>query len=104
MTAGPLHATLVANVVTTLSLDLPDPPQEYLSAVPRHPRVEVLNLDGAAIVYFTTSGTAPTVGGTGSHVLPAAVCSVEVDDETAGTGSTVKLISSGTPVVSVRAL
>lgn len=104
MAAGPLHWTLVANTVKALTVDVADPRPGNLSfADPPKPRVEVLNVDGAAAVYFTTNGTDPTVGGDGCHVLPAAIGAVEVNDETAGSTSVVKLISAGTPKVSVRA-
>lgn len=86
------HVTLVASTVSTVNLTT------------NAGRIEVVNVDGAAAVYFTTDGSDPTVAGDDTHVLPAAVSGVEVDDETAGTTSTVKLISSGTPTVSVRAL
>lgn len=91
MAASPQHATLVASTVTTLTFD-----EAYR-------RVEVLNVDGTAEVYVTTTGTAPTVGGTGCHVLPAAISSVEIPVRTWG-GTVVKLISAGTPKVSVRGL
>jgi hypothetical protein len=104
MAAGPLHATLVANTVTTLTLDLVDPRPDNLSfATPKQPRVGVLNLTGTAEVYFTTDGSTPTVGGNACHVLPAVISALEVNDETPGPTSTVKLISTGTPKVSVRA-
>ncbi len=86
------HATLVAATVSTVNLTT------------NGSRIEVVNLDGAAAVYFTTDGSTPTVAGNDCHVLPAAISAVEVADETAGTNSVVKLISSGTPTVSVRAL
>lgn len=106
MAVGPLHATLVAATVTTLTLDLVDPVANVASfETPAGPRVEVLNVDGSAAVYFTTDGvTAPTVGGNGCEVLPAAIGSVAARDRTSGNTSVVKLISSGTPTVSVRAL
>lgn len=87
------HATLTANTVTTVDLGL------------NFGRVEVLNRDGAAEVYFTTSTADPTVAGANTHVLPAVIGSIEVDDETPdGAHSLVKLISTGTPKVSVRGL
>jgi hypothetical protein len=86
------HVTLTANTVATVSL------------AGNFGQVEVLNRDGVAEVYFTTDGAAPTVGGANCHVLPAAVNSVDVLDETSGTNSVVKLISAGTPKVSVRGL
>lgn len=62
---------------------------------------EVTSLDGAAEVYFTVDGSTPTVGGENCHVLPAAISSLEVKEEISG-DAVVKLISSGTPKISVR--
>jgi hypothetical protein len=104
MAAGPLYVTLVGSVVSTLTLDLPDPAPDNLSfATPKKARVEALNVTGTAAVYFTTDGTTPVVGANGTHCLPAAIGFVEVNDETSGPTSVIKLISSGTPTVSVRA-
>lgn len=90
MAASPQHATLVAGQVTTLTFD-----EDFR-------RVEVLNVDGAAAVYFRVGAAVPpTVGGAGSDVLPAAIAAVEVDVHTSG-NTVVKLISAGTPTVSVR--
>ncbi len=84
------HVTLVADTVATVSLNV------------NAGRVEVLNRTGAAEVYFTTDSSAPTVGGNNCHVLPAAISALEVADEINGL-AVVKLISEGTPAVSVRA-
>ncbi len=92
MAASPQHGTLVADTVLTLTFDT------------NFYRVEVLNVDGVAAVYFTVDGSTPTVAGTGSHVLPAAIGSLEVADGTSGQGTVVKLFSAGTPKVSVRGL
>jgi hypothetical protein len=89
--ASPQHATLVAATVTTIST-LDD----------GYTRVEVTNVDGAAAVYFTIDGTTPTVAGSGCHVIPAAIQSLSLEDRSPGAAPTVKLISSGTPKVSVR--
>lgn len=89
MAGSPQHSTLVAATVTTLTFD------------PDFNWVEVLNVDGAAAVYFRADSTAPTVGGTGCHVLPAAIGSLAVKVFTDG-ATVVKLISAGTPQVSVR--
>ncbi|MET8278271.1 hypothetical protein [Micromonospora sp. NPDC005174] len=83
------HATLVANTVTSLTF------------ATNGGRVEVLNADGAADVYFRADGVNPTVGGTNCHLLPAVVNSLEVADESTG-DTNVRLISAGTPRVSVR--
>ncbi len=83
------HATLVANTVTNLTFST------------NGAKVEVLNVDGVAEVYFRTDATNPTVGGANCHLLPAAVNSYEVADESTG-DTVVRLISAGTPRVSVR--
>ncbi len=85
------HVTLVADTVATVSLNV------------NAGRIEVLNRTGTAEVYFTTDGSAPTVGGNNCYVLPAAISALEVPDEISGM-AVVKLISVGTPSVSVRAL
>jgi hypothetical protein len=91
MAGSPQHVTLTANTVATVTFDV------------NYARVEVCNVDGTAEVYFSVTGAAPTVAGTGSHVLPAAIGALEVLDETTG-NTVVKLISTGTPKVSVRGL
>ncbi len=91
MAASPQHATLVATTVATLTFD-----EDF-------PVVEVSNVDGAAAVYFRFDGTAPTVGGAGTHVLPAEIGSVRRKPKTSGV-TVVKLISAGTPKVAVRGL
>lgn len=61
--------------------------------------VEVIT-DGAAAVYATVDGSAPTVGGSNCYYLPAVAGSKEIHPPTSG-GTVVKLISSGTPTVGV---
>lgn len=86
--ADPQHVTLTANTVKTVTL-----------AVDAN-KVNICNVDGAAEVYVTVDGTTPTVGGDGAWVLPAAIGDLEL--EVVGPGNTVvKLISAGTPRVSV---
>lgn len=85
------HVTLVAATVTPITL------------AANAARIEVLNRDGVAEVYFTTNGVDPVVGADNTHVLAAAIGALEVADETSGQNSVVKLISAGTPKVSVRA-
>lgn len=89
--ADPQHVTLVANTVSTITL-----------AVDAS-KVEILNVDGAAAVYATVDGSTPTVGGNGAWCLPAAIGSLELSPRTAGP-TVVKLISAGTPMVSVGVL
>ncbi len=91
MAGSPRHLTLTANQVTTVTLN------------DNYGRVEVVNRDGNFEVFFTTDGTAPGIAANGSHILPAAIGSVEVADETDG-NSVVKLISTGAAAVSVRGL
>lgn len=92
MAGSPQHSTLVASTVATFTFDS------------NYGRVEVMNVDGAAAVYVSTTGTNPTVAGTGFDVVPAAVgAAVELVDQTSG-NTVVKLISAGTPQVSVRGL
>lgn len=91
MPASPQHATLVASTVTTLTFD-----SDFA-------RVEVLNVTGSAAVYFSVDGSTPTVAGTGFHVVPATIGALEVPTpENTGGNTVVKLISAGTPGVSVR--
>jgi hypothetical protein len=61
--------------------------------------VEIIT-DGAAAVYATVDGSAPTVGGGNCYYLPAVAGSKEVHPPSYG-GTVVKLISSGTPTVGV---
>lgn len=92
MAGSPQHATLVAETVTTLTI------------VGNAAKVEVTSVDGAAIVYFTVDGTtAPVVAATGTEVVPAVPGAwTQADIPTANDPSVIKLISIGTPKVSVR--
>jgi len=90
MPPSPQHVTLVASTVATVTFD------EDFS------HVEVINVDGVAAVYFRCDGTDPTTAGAGSDVVVAAVgAALQVPVATAG-NTQVKLISVGTPKVSVR--
>lgn len=91
MAGSPQHVTLVAATVSTLTFD-----RDF-------DRVEVLNVDGASAVYFRLDGVDPVVGATSCHVLPAAIGAVEVEPPS-NANTEVRLISSGTPKVSVRGL
>ena len=91
--ANPLApVTLTANTVSTQTVD------------DGYETIEVLNMTGSAEVYFRVDGTAPTVGGAGCYVLPATIGALEVEalDTHGARAHTVKLISPGTPKVSVR--
>lgn len=83
------HITLTANTVATVTLD-----SDY-------DWIEVVNRDGAGEVFFTLDGTNPTVAGNGTLVLPATIGGVEIEYNRTTT-AVIKLISAGTPKVSVR--
>lgn len=93
------HGTLVANTVATASVTADSDIQVSNVATEQSTKVEVLNRDGTAEIYFTVDGTTPTVGGTGCYVLPAAIGAYSVEGVRGSV--TVKLISAGTPAYSV---
>lgn len=68
-------------------------------------RVRVVNLDGAAAIYFTLDGTAPTVGGAKTYELAAVAGAAQaISVDVKAVDVVVKLISSGTPKYSVSRL
>jgi hypothetical protein len=91
MTASPTHVTLTANTVTTVTLD-GDP----------YGAIEILNVDGSAAIYLTVNGSDPIVEGNGCNVLPAAIGGLTLNLGPGRSTTTVKLISAGTPKVSIR--
>ncbi len=85
------HGTLTATTVATVTI------------TPDADEIEVVNVDGAAAIYFTADGSAPTVEGDDCEVVPATIGVLRIS--TPGDPPyTVKLISSGTPKYSVRAV
>ena len=85
------HLTLTANTVATVTLD-----SDY-------DNVEIVNVDGAAAVYFTIDGSMPTVAGDGTIVLPAAISGWATEyNRPRGSDAVVRLISTGTPKIAVR--
>ncbi|MFG1872142.1 hypothetical protein [Micromonospora arborensis] len=82
---------MVANTVATFNFD-----EDFA-------QVEVLNVDGKAAIYFRTDGQNPTVAGVGSQVIPAVIGGLIVTPKTSG-NTVIKLISTGTPQVSVRGI
>lgn len=101
------HGTLTANTVATVTLPTrsnPNAPGAYSS-------VEIINVDGNAIIYFrvlsavdSTAGIAPTVAGNDCEILPAVPNAMILSPPAEGGDPVVvKLISAGTPKYSVRA-
>lgn len=90
------HGTLVADTVTTVTLDS----KNYGS-------VEVTNRSGDSEIYFIALSAAdandnPSVEGDDCEVLPAAVGALVVNAPNPAP-VTIKLISDGTPAYSIRA-
>lgn len=93
------HATLEADTVLEVELD------------GRYAEVEVLIRAEAAEVYFTLDGTDPTVGGDDTWAIPAVLAAREVGSgarpsraaNASDPATVVKLISTGTPEISVHA-
>lgn len=88
---SPRTVTLAAGTVATVLLD-----RDYQA-------IELLNVTGTAAVWFRLDGRDPAAGASGAGVLPAAIWRTEVPDLWAG-NTIIKLISSGTPMVSIRGL
>ncbi len=85
---GAHNITLPANTVVTV---------DFADDVPE---VEIVNMSGSAAVYVTVDRSTPTVAGRNTYLLPAAIGGIELEPPTAG-GTSVRLISSGTPTISV---
>jgi hypothetical protein len=62
--------------------------------------VEIISHDGTAAIYFTVDGSTPTVAGANCYVYPPAIGVVKAQSPQQGE-TVVKLISSGTPTISV---
>lgn len=85
-----LHAiTLTANTVRTVTFadDLPS--------------VDVIS-DGVADLYYTLDGSDPTVAGKNCYRIPSFAPGVDTRYPPTAGGTTVKLISTGTPTISVQ--
>jgi hypothetical protein len=82
--------TLVANTVTTVTLD------------GDFDAVDVTNVDGAAAIYIRLGGTAPAVGGGDENYgLPATAFLTRRIPSVESGPTVVKLISAGTPIYTV---
>ncbi|MBF9135298.1 hypothetical protein I0C86_41340 [Plantactinospora sp. S1510] len=89
MPGSPQHVVLAADTVRTVTLD-----QDYYE-------VEVAMIADPATLWFRADGQAPVAMGDGTHVLPAALSFLSLRPGSSGP-TVVKLLSAGTPTVSVR--
>lgn len=88
-----VHATLTANTVDVITLDI-----DYKS-------VEIVSRDGAGEIYVTVdTSVVPTVAGLNCDVLPAAVSSITLDATGYASPTIVRLISSSAVAYSVKGL
>jgi endonuclease YncB( thermonuclease family) len=65
--------------------------------------VEVVNRSGTAEVFVTVDGSTPTVGGNDCEIIPAVAGASTVIRRAVVADMTVRMISSGTPTITVRA-
>lgn len=63
--------------------------------------VAIIVLAATQPVYFTVDGSAATIGGSNTHVIPPNSAREDVEPDTAG-GTTVRLISAAAATVSVE--
>lgn len=89
MSGSPQTATLVASTVKTFTLD-----KDYSE-------VEVSIVENPAVVWWRTDGQAPVAMADGCQVLPAVLSFATARPGTSGP-TVVKVLSTGTPTVSVR--
>lgn len=66
--------------------------------------VEVTNMSGTAEVWVRLGATDPAINGDDSTALPATISSVLLLDKDTTATAEVRLVSSGTPKVHVRAV
>lgn len=92
MAATPQHFTLTADTEKVFTLDQ------------NCGKIRIVVVANPAVIYFNTKNTAvPAVASNqdGNQAIPAVLAVVEVDDETAGNSSIVRMRSAGTPTVMV---
>jgi hypothetical protein len=63
--------------------------------------VDVIS-DGTAAVYYTLNGSTPAVAGSNCYLIPAGAIGVDTREPPTSGPTLVKLISEGTPVISVQ--
>lgn len=92
MAATPQNFTLVADTEKVFTLDR------------NCGMVRVVVYDSPAVIRFNTRNTAvPAMASAAgpNQIIPAVVCVVEVEDETSGADTIVRMRSAGTPTVMV---
>jgi len=92
MPATPQHFTLAADTEKIFTLDR------------NCGMVRIVVVANPAVIYFNTKNTAvPAVASSqdGHQVIPAVITAVEVEDETSGTETIIRMRSAGTPTVMV---
>ncbi len=97
---GAHEKTMVALTVDTVTFEVGNEDAPNWGPLPK--AIEVLT-NGAADIYVTVDGRAPTVKGTQCYRVPAQAGAtvIDVTDSNARDAVVVKLISSGTPIFSV---
>lgn len=92
MAALPTHVTLVAATPTTVTVD------------GRWPSLTLVNQTAGTVVYARGDGATPVVAGDQNWAVfpvPAEGTEVPTAIDAGGTTTTIKLISAGTPTVSI---
>lgn len=92
MASLPTHVTLVAATVSTVAVD------------GRHSCLHLFNQTSGTVVYARGDGTNPVVAADLNYpvfAIPAEGTCIPTAIDSGGTTTTIKLISSGTPTVSI---
>ena len=92
MPAAPQHVTLAADTERVITLNR------------NCGMIRIVVVSNPALVYFNTTNTAiPAVASNqdGNQAIPAVLAVVEVEDETLGASSIVRLRSAGTPTLMI---
>lgn len=92
MAATPQHFTLTADTEQVITLDQ------------NCGQVRIVVYANPATIFFNTRNVAvPAVAGSqnGQQVIPAALAVVDIDDETGGASTIVRVRSAGTPTIAV---
>jgi hypothetical protein len=109
------YETLVASVVSEALLEAPAPVSHaYVDSngnaatrsfqAAKISKVEVTNMTGTGIVFFTVNGDEPGIDGDDTFFLPAAISSKIVSVPGDGSEVTIKLISEGTDQIGLASV